>query len=606
MKVLLTRTSTRARAKVFEHNPDAQVLEANGSFSSIEDWAKAAKLDRKQKRAFESLIAAFLLSFMEEDDDNEADDAAHVTPADRTKFRAMQKMLRKLMGANVEVRRDGDQLIILIHGPGGSGKSTVVNLVIAYAQEYCDHLGHPFTSRTIVVTAMSGVAATLLHGETTHSALALMRKIKNDEIEEWADTRLVIIDEISFASKSDFETACGNLQKLKKQRYRPYGGLNIAFLGDYSQLVPVNRDPIYAKDNYCSEFHGMLNCYIELDGKHRFKDDPDFGDLNFRMREGKPTLEDIRKLNEKCVVGPNRKPAANAQVATCFNKERDAVNASVFNRYCKDNGTTDGTVYKGALVILMDKLFMKDAGNEMTAVKSNAVKRYFWETVGEADCKTTEKGGPNRTDPLLKLCYRCPMMMTENKAVPAGQANGSRVLLEAVHIKRGEQPFMMTLDTGVKIRAFFASQVKKLVVKHESKDIRPRTFDMVAETVKFNCRLKIQQAKVLVKMNGSQFSLISNSCTTGHKLQGYTALELFVNEWAYHSNWSHVVLSRVRTMLGLFFRTPLEEDLSLYEMPKEMKDMLAKFREEICIKDLSDDDYATLLQEEVARMDRMV
>ena len=398
---------------------------------------------------------------------------------------------------------------------------------------------------------------------------------------------------------------CRNLQVLKKQRYRLYGGLNMAFLGDYSQLVPVNQEPVYANNNHCPEFHGALNCYIELDGKHRFKDDPDFGDLNFHIREGNPTLEDIRTLNKNCVVGPDRLPAANIQVATYFNKERDAVNASVFNRYCKDNGTTDGTIYKGALLILMDKLFMKDADKVMAPVKSNAVKQYFWETVGEADCKTTEIKGPRRVDPLLKLYYCCPMMMTQNKAVANGQANSSRVLLEKVDVKQGKQPFIMKLNTGVHICAFFASQVKKLIVKHESKDILPRMFKIEPEKVKFNCRLKIGHEKVLVKMTGWQFSLISNSCTTGHKLQGYMALELFVNKWAYHSNWLYVVLSQVTKMLGLFFQKPLSKDLSLYAMPEEMKEMLKKFREDICIKELSDDDYAMFLHEEVGRMSRM-
>ena len=604
--VYLTRTSKRARAKVFERNPTAEVLEANGSFTSIEDWAKAAKLDRKQKRAFESLIAAFLLTFLNEDSvyDDDGEDA-HVTPADRVKFHALKKVLRKLMGANVETRRDGDQLICLIHGPGGSGKSTVVNLVIAYAQEYCDHIGHPFTSRTIVVTAMSGVAATLLHGETTHGALSLNGKVKNDDIEDWADTRLVIIDEISFASEKNFEKMCSNLQKLKKQRYKLYGGVNLALLGDYSQLVPVKQEPIYAKDNHCPEFHGALNCYIELDGKHRFRNDPEFGELNFRMREGNPTLEDIEKLNKYCLVGPDHRPKPNVQVATYYNKERDAVNASVFNRYCDDNGMKDGSIYTGALVILMDKLYMKDAGKVMVPITSNTVKRHFWETCGESDCDTIEIKGPGRVDPLLKLCCGCPLAMTQNKAVASGQANGSRILLESAHIKRSEQPFIMQLDNKVKIRAFFASQVKKLVVKHENKDIRPRCFEITPDDVKFYCKIKIGPERVRVQMKGQQLGLISNSCTTGHKLQGYTALELFVNEWAYHSNWSYVVLSRVTTMLGLYFRKPLSTDLSSYAMPEEMKRMLQGFRESIGIKQLSDEDYLRLLQEDAARMTRM-
>jgi cytidylate kinase len=97
------------------------------------------------------------------------------------------------------------QLICLLHGPGGSGKSTVINMVQAYAKSFCESMGHPYTTRTIIITAMSGVAATLLHGETTHSVIGLNReKITEDEIDAFSDARLLIIDEISFASRQNF------------------------------------------------------------------------------------------------------------------------------------------------------------------------------------------------------------------------------------------------------------------------------------------------------------------------------------------------------------------------------------------------------------------
>jgi ABC-type lipoprotein export system ATPase subunit len=68
---------------------------------------------------------------------------------------------------------DSEQLLCLVHGPGGSGKSRVINLVQAYAKSYCEELNHPYTLKTIIMTAMSGVEATLLHGETFHSVFAL-------------------------------------------------------------------------------------------------------------------------------------------------------------------------------------------------------------------------------------------------------------------------------------------------------------------------------------------------------------------------------------------------------------------------------------------------
>ena len=115
------------------------------------------------------------------------------------RYRNSRKTLMKLKGGN------SAQLICLLHGPGGSGKSTVINLVRAYAKEYCHLIGHPFTIRTLVITAMSGVAATLIHGETTHSAVGLNRPNLSQKFKDaWKDTRLFICDECSFGSDKDF------------------------------------------------------------------------------------------------------------------------------------------------------------------------------------------------------------------------------------------------------------------------------------------------------------------------------------------------------------------------------------------------------------------
>ena len=95
-------------------------------------------------------------------------------------------------------------------------------------------------------------------------------------------------------------------------------------------------------------------------------------------------------------------------------------------------------------------------------------------------------------------------------------------------------------------------------------------------------------------MKGNQFPLISNSCTTGHKLQGCTVDDILVNSWHYAANWVYVVLSRVRTMAGLYIREPLSKDLSKYKKPSAMKQMIESFKERIGMKMLSEDDYAAL------------
>ena len=74
---------------------------------------------------------------------------------------------------------------------------------------------------------------------------------------------------------------------------------------------------------------------------------------------------------------------------------------------------------------------------------------------------------------------------------------------------------------------------------------------MKAKRVSFQAKIKIGTEEMKVQMKGNQFSLVSNTATTGHKLQGCTVDSIFVTDWRYDGTWAYVVLSRVRTMKGL-------------------------------------------------------
>ena len=133
-------------------------------------------------------------------------------------------------------KRKSKQLIALVHGPGGCGKSTVIDLLIEYIHEFCNNFENfPFHSRMIVVTAMTGVAATHICGETTHSAAFRNQKrpIDAKQIELWSETRFLIIDEISFAGKLLFEELDRKLRKLRARPDAKYGGVHIVFAGDF-------------------------------------------------------------------------------------------------------------------------------------------------------------------------------------------------------------------------------------------------------------------------------------------------------------------------------------------------------------------------------------
>jgi hypothetical protein len=94
-----------------------------------------------------------------------------------------------------------------------------------------------------------------------------------------------------------------------------------------------------------------------------------------------------------------------------------------------------------------------------------------------------------------------------------------------------------------------------------------------------------------------QFPLVSNSCTTGHKLQGSACKSSLVNSFHYGQNWAYIVLSRVKTMTGLCIRETLSADLSLCAMAGEMVQMLEKLRSTCGPSMISDDGYEEMLRD---------
>jgi PIF1-like helicase len=448
-------------------------------------------------------------------------------------------------------RRATDQLICFLHGPAGCGKTTVIDLIIEYAREYCSYMeNYQLTSRTIVVTAMTGIAATLLLGETTHSAVYLnqRRPIEPQQVEAWESTRLLIIDEISFASKLEFETLDTNLGHLKQQKSLPYGGLNIVFAGDMRQLEPVNKHAVYLDD--CPQFKDWVNCYIELKGMHRFKHDLEWGRLLTRFRNGQITASDIDSINTQVVNAATNLPE-NIKYATFKNSDREAINAALFQERCNNVFVENGSV-KDSIMIFSDELEIQNGSRTYIPLMNC---KPFWQNCGEDNIETSRSG---RMDPVLKLYRGCRVMLTSNTNVKAGQANGTQATVINIVLKPDVLPQNITLcTTNYTIYAVLASQVSHIVLQHSNERVQPQTFSLQPRKYTFEASIlkprKLQfrnNERETVKMRGTQLPVIINNASTGHKLQGTGVDNLFVHNWQYQTNWPYVMLSRVKTKSG--------------------------------------------------------
>ena len=65
----------------------------------------------------------------------------------------------------------------------------------------------------------------------------------------------------------------------------------------------------------CPIFKNNVNCFIELKGLHRFKEDLEWGKLLYRFRNGEVTETDITSINKQ-VVDINTKIPSNIKYAT--------------------------------------------------------------------------------------------------------------------------------------------------------------------------------------------------------------------------------------------------------------------------------------------------
>ena len=89
---------------------------------------------------------------------------------------------------------------------------------------------------------------------------------------------------------------------------------------------------------------------------------------------------------------------------------------------------------------------------------------------------------------------------------------------------------------------------------------------LFAKMKRRNCKVKLLQLPVNL-----------NDATTGHKLQGMTKQNLIVRAWCYTSGWIYTVLSRVRTLDGMYLNEELKPSKKRSETAFKLSNALKAF-----------------------------
>ena len=472
----------------------------------------------------------------------------------------------------------------------------LIQEVLGYGKAFSQSIGHHFTDKTIRLSALTGAAATEIGGETAATEFRLKKTITHDDIEDFQDTRLNVVDEISFACHDTVLTKLSdNLQELTECRDFQFGKTPIVFLGDFCQLEAIGIS-IYQCENSIY-WEQALTHMVELSGKHRYRNCPSFQRIMPTVRDNTLTAEDRAILNSRVIgsVDSNGKilempDMAKTKFATYHNKNRCEINRHVFLEYLQQHHVSCNkhNIPKSAVVI---KTNARWATNNQPLTFDQRKK--LFENCTEADVMDSYR---KRADPMLCLISNCYMMGNKNEDVKNGVANGTTSLFQKIILKAGKKPYPMQLH-GYWVYAVEIDDVDHLLLRwHESKF--QGTFKVFPAQGVYRVRFVIEEfgRKMVLRpqMRLSVFPVVINHATTGHKLQGKSLDELVIAEWSAVKNWVYVVLSRVRKLEGLFLTSPIPDDIDFAPAEKYLE-MMIRLRNTI----LSTPDQVAMLYEQL-------
>lgn len=200
---------------------------------------------------------------------------------------------------------------VFLTGKAGTGKTTFLH----YIRDNVD--------KNVIVAAPTGVAAINAGGVTLHSLLQLPFepfipdyegkkkldyhfKLRKSKIDMLRELDLLIIDEVSML-RADLLDAIDYMLRRYRNDQRPFGGVQMLFIGDMFQLPPVVQPHEWEllKHYYPSPFffhaQALVDCiplYIELKTIYR-QQDQQFIDILNRIRNNQTTSSDLQILNQR-------------------------------------------------------------------------------------------------------------------------------------------------------------------------------------------------------------------------------------------------------------------------------------------------------------------
>ncbi|KAJ8517278.1 hypothetical protein ONZ45_g5520 [Pleurotus djamor] len=258
------------------------------------------------------------------------------------------------------------QLLMIVHGPGGTGKSALI-------AEITKLFAAMNASECLAKTATSGIAATRIGGQTLHSwagipargqgsGLAsksirdLVKPVRtNKRIRNMARAKYLIIDEYSMMSQTLLanlsEICCKTKCGLGNCSLEPFGGLNVILMGDLHQFPPIGKESAL--------YNGVGPDGVRTAGRHLYEQfdivvsltqqmrvtDSTWNAFLSRLRDGNGTANDVEMCRKITLSDPlcaptdfNAEPWRDAILVTPRHSLKDAWNQAAVSRHAHLTG----------------------------------------------------------------------------------------------------------------------------------------------------------------------------------------------------------------------------------------------------------------------------
>lgn len=228
---------------------------------------------------------------------------------------------------------------VLLSGPGGAGKTYLIKHIYEMSKNIA---GTSFAKKNIGVTAMTGVAATLIQGSTLHSFLGIglgqgsAREIitrRGFKQETWKQINILVIDEISMLTAALFDTL-ETIARRVRNTARPFGGIQLILSGDFLQLPCIQGQFCFRAESWESCIKNII-CFDKI----LRQNDVIFQQILNRARIGELTEDDINFIKTKSSsIGSQTSPEQiKPTFLYCKNVDVDKINLDNLLNSTKSN-----------------------------------------------------------------------------------------------------------------------------------------------------------------------------------------------------------------------------------------------------------------------------